>query len=76
MAYWAALVLAWRQHDPEEAVHQLWRRVAYATRYGRAGLGEVMGLEQSHLEGFLRAVVSIVEEENEANRPSSFQNRT
>lgn len=76
MAYWASLVLAWKEHDLEEALALLWKRVAYATRYGRASLGEVLGLDQSHLEQYLRAVVAIVNEENESNKPSSFQNRT
>lgn len=76
MAYWASWVLAWREHDLEEALALLWKRVAYATRYGRASLGEVLGLDQSHLEQYLRAVVKIVDEENESNSPSSFQNKT
>jgi hypothetical protein len=69
-------VLAWREHDLDDAVGLLWKRVAYATRYGRASLTEVLGLDQSHLERFLRALVDLVNEENESNRPSSFQNRT
>lgn len=76
-AYWAGWVLAWREHDAEEALGLLWQRVAYATRYGRATLTEVLRLDQSHLEGYLRAVNKIVEQENDKGSPgAAFQNYT
>lgn len=42
----------------------VWKRVAYATRYGRIGLAEAMGLDQHALGAFLQALSEIVGEEN------------
>lgn len=57
-------MLAWQQRDPEEVLEQLWKRVAYATRYGRIGLEEAMGLDQHALGAFLQALSEIVADEN------------
>lgn len=73
MAYWAAYVIAWREHGTEDAVGMLWKRVAYATRYGRCGLGEAMGLGQDDLESYIQAVSAIVKEENPG--PGSLHDR-
>ena len=51
----------------------LWKRVAYATRYGRATLGEAMSLGQDDLQAFIEAVGEIVKEENQS--PGSLHNR-
>lgn len=48
----------------EEAIHKLWKRVAYATRYGHAGLEDVLHMPQEHLQGYLEALNEIVGEEN------------
>lgn len=69
-------MLAWREHDPEEALDLLWRRVAYATRYGRAGLGEVLQLDQGDLNHYLEALAKIVEGENRQPGSGAFQNYT
>lgn len=70
-------MLAWRDHDIEEATGLLWSRVAYATRYGRATLGEALGMDQFHLERYLRAVAKIVEQEQDKGGPgAAFQNYT
>lgn len=49
-------------------VRRVWKRVAYATRYGKIGLSEAMSLDQMHLTEFIDAVGDIVQEENRANK--------
>jgi hypothetical protein len=73
VAFWCSYVFAWREHHVDEAVAMLWRRVAYATRYGRIGLGEAMALGQDDLQAFISAVSSIVQEENPG--PGSLHDR-
>ena len=76
MAFWLAWVLAWRELDVEDARGRVWERVAYATRYGRAGLADVLRLDHGHLEDYCRAVVKIVKQENESQGGGAFQNYT
>lgn len=56
--------MAWRRHTEEPGLELLWKRVAFATRYGRAGLEEALSMPQGALQSFLEAVGRIVEEEN------------
>lgn len=50
----------------------MWKRVAYATRYGKGvTLGEVLRLDQWALNGYLEALNELVQEENEANKGSA-----
>lgn len=51
----------------EEAERLVWKRVAYAGRYGRASLTEALSLPEHHLSNYLEALADIVREEN---RPS------
>jgi len=44
------------------------KRVAYATRYGGAGLAEALELDQVFLQDFIEAVSGIVHEENKSSR--------
>ena len=74
MAHWAALVLSWREHHTDDAVALLWKRVAYATRYGRAGLEEALCLGQDHLDQYIRALSDLVKDENPQSA-SSLHNR-
>ena len=53
-------------------MHRVWKRVAYATRYGKGcSLGEALGLDGWALNGYLEALNEIVKEENEASRPTA-----
>lgn len=63
---------AWKEHDPEEILGLLWRRVAYGTRYGRAGLREVLQLDTGDLDHYLTELAKIVSEENQS-QSASFQ---
>jgi hypothetical protein len=70
VALWASHALAWRKVSAEEGRHRVWKRVAYATRYGKGvTLSEVLSLDQMQLNGFLEALSDLVKEENEANKP-------
>lgn len=66
IAYWASWVVAWKANDTEAALSLLWRRVAYATRYGRATLGEALNLDPWALGAFCEAVSEIVSQENKS----------
>lgn len=59
-------MIASRKGGTEESLKLIWKRVAYATRYGRAGLHEALTLDQESLQGFLDAVGDLVEQENRA----------
>ena len=53
----------------EEGIHRVWKRVAYAVRYGKGvTLQEAMRLEHRDLSCLLEALSEIVEEENKANK--------
>jgi hypothetical protein len=69
-----SFVLAWREHHVDDAVALLWKRVAYATRYGRIGLEEAMGLGQEDLQAYIEALGDIVRDENPRD-PGALQNR-
>lgn len=68
MALFAATVAAWEDDGPDEALRLIWKRVAYATRYGRAGLGDALKLDCGALQGYLDAVGELVTEEAEQVR--------
>ncbi len=68
MALMIARAMAWKGVGTEGAEKLVWKRVAYATRYGKAGLLEALELDQYALQGFLEAVSDIVQEENAASR--------
>lgn len=61
-----ALCFAWKKaNELEAAKGDLWKRVAYATRYGKGcTLTEVMNLPVEHLSNYITALDQIVEEEN------------
>jgi hypothetical protein len=63
-AFQSALVLAWRRVGTEEALELLWDQMAYATRYGRASLGEALRLDTRALDRYLSAVVRIIKNES------------
>jgi hypothetical protein len=65
-----AWAVAWEQVGVESALGVVWKRVAYATRYGHCGLGEALRMPQEQLQHYLDALSEIVQEENEANKPS------
>jgi hypothetical protein len=50
------------------SIAHLWKRVAYACRYGNASITEASHLPMEQLGGFLNALSEIVEEENAANK--------
>lgn len=69
VAFQAAIIGAWiKAADQEEMLGKVWRRVAYATRYGKAGLNEALSMPQEDLAWFCQAVGEIVDEENRAAR--------
>jgi hypothetical protein len=74
LAFWASQVIAWRKQGTEVPLELLWKRVAYATRYGRASLTEALQLDEWALIQFCQAVSEIVRDENHS--PGSLQNRT
>jgi hypothetical protein len=74
VAFWAAYAIAWQKQGVEEARRVLWKRVGYATRYGRIGLDEAMSLGQDHLQEYIEALGDIVAEENKSPGAGSFQN--
>jgi hypothetical protein len=64
--------LAWQQMGTEPATALIWKRVAYATRYGHCGLREALSeLPLRALTAYTLALAEIVEEENEANKPGA-----
>lgn len=58
---------AWRRYGTEDHVAGLYKRLAYACRYGRAGLLDAMVCDTVTLQRFCNAVAEIVDEENEAS---------
>lgn len=48
----------------QEAERLVWKRVAYAGRYGRAGLLEALRLPSDAMDSYLEALAEIVREEN------------
>ena len=62
--------MAWRKASAAEGEHRVWKRVAYAVRYGKGvSLTEALELSQLQLNGLLEALSELVREENEANKP-------
>ncbi len=68
LAFWVGFAAAWRLVGTEDALQRLWKRVAYATRYGHVGLNEALSIDNHKLQGFLDAVSELVAEENKASR--------
>jgi hypothetical protein len=69
IAIWITHALAWRAVGVEEGLAKVWKRVAYATRYGKGcGLEEALNLDGYQLNGYLEALGTLVEEENAANK--------
>jgi len=66
----ASLISTWERYG-EDVPQEIWKKVAYACRYGHIGLREAMGLPQSALSYFCIALNEIVKEENEAAAPSA-----
>ena len=50
--------------DPADHVRRLWRRLAFATRYGHTPLSEVLDLDERYLGEYCDALAQIVKEEN------------
>lgn len=70
LANWLSQVFAWRSIGEEEGRRLVWKRVAYATRYGKGcSLVEALNLDNHALSGYLGALGELVREENEANKP-------
>ncbi len=59
-----ARVVASNKVGQEEPQKRIWKRLAYATRYGKAGLLDAASMCADSLQSFLEAVSDIVEEEN------------
>lgn len=53
----------WSLVGPEEVARKRMKQVAYACRYGKAGLLDAMSVDLSVLMEFISAVAEIVEEE-------------
>lgn len=69
LAFWLAFAFGWKKaNDVEMSIAHLWKRVAYACRYGNASITEASNLPMEQLGGFLNALSEIVEEENAANK--------
>jgi hypothetical protein len=54
--------MAWKM-DASDRISEIWKRLAFATRYGRAGLGEAMALPIDDLTSYISAVAEIMSEE-------------
>lgn len=68
LAWMVALHVAWgRTSDPEAARVEIWKRAAFAMRYGHVGL-DVLTLPLEGLTDLNQALGSLVEEENRANK--------
>lgn len=63
-----ARCVAWEKVGTEEALHRCWKRVAYATRYGKAGLRDALSMCSLSLQDYLEAVSELVQEENRPRR--------
>lgn len=61
-----AFAFAWKKANELKAAEgDLWKRVAYATRYGKGcSLTEAMNLPIDGLSAYISALAEIVEEEN------------
>lgn len=68
LAFAIARGLVWDRNGTDAGAKKVWRRIAYATRYGNAGLTEALELDQMALQDYLEAVSEIVQEENQASR--------
>jgi hypothetical protein len=67
LSFWVAHALAWPAVSVEAGRELVWKRVAYATRYGKGcSLGEALALDTEALGGYLQALGQLVKEENEA----------
>lgn len=65
-----SLRIAWEEIGPEAARGVLWKRVAYAMRYAKAGtFTEFWTMPNEALELLNCALAEIVDEENRANAP-------
>ena len=58
-----ALQIEWRRFGVEETYRERVKRLAYASRYGRAG-SWMFEVSSVFLQDFIEAVAEIVEEEN------------
>lgn len=68
MAVMIGRSISWKKVGTDDARQKVMSRVAYATRYGGAGFGEAMSLDQEVLQDFIEAVSEIVREENKSSR--------
>lgn len=59
-----AICEAWRKVGTAGRRRKLWSKLAYATRYGRVGLGEAARMDESYLSEYLDALGEIVSQEN------------
>lgn len=63
-----ARALAWQEVGTADGERLLWKRVAYACRYGKGvSVVEALRLDSASLSAFLQAVGEIVQEENRAS---------
>lgn len=68
MAFQISRCVTWRKAGTTQGLENLWGRVAYATRYGNATMGEALELDQAALQGYIEAVSDIVRKENRTTR--------
>jgi len=68
LAFMLANCFGWvKANDLEEAQAHVWKRVAYACRYGNTGL-EALHLPMESLGSLNQALSKIIQEENESNK--------
>lgn len=68
LAVMLAKCFAWlKANDLEDAQSHVWKRVAYACRYGNTGL-RALHMPMESLGSLNQALSKIIEEENESNK--------
>jgi len=50
--------------DPYQLQKDIWKRIAFCTRYGRIGLKEALDMEAREASEFLEALGELIEQEN------------
>lgn len=67
-AYMISRCLGWVQTNTlEDGIEAIYKRVAYACRYGNQSLDEMMHTAHPHMDQFIFQLGEIVEEENKSS---------
>ncbi len=64
MIHYIVWAVSFIREDPQRIIDKLWRRLAFASRYGNQQLLDLLDLDEQHLAAYCRALSQILTEEN------------